>query len=157
MYQMYHMFNKKRQDFNQCSNLRFLAPRNLWNLLQHRTPFGRYSGTRSEDFQCLQALLFRCAFGRAYPWPRECQNGKNEIEKIGCEIYRFSLHYSWKMQKPKTTEKIKSSSLSRSILAFRCLCPIRTSGQLYQRPRGIWNLELMVQFEFKMPHGWKYK
>ena len=125
MYQMYHMFNKKRQDFNQCSNLRFLAPRNLWNLLQHRTPFGRYSGTRSEDFQCLQALLFRCAFGRAYPWPRECQNGKNEIEKIGCEIYRFSLHYSWKMQKPKTTENIKSSRRTSNRL-FVQIGPPRT-------------------------------
>ena len=99
MYQMYHMFNKKRHDFNQCSNLRFLAPWNLWNLLQHRISFGRYK------------LTIRCAFGRAYPWPRECQNGKNEIEKISCEIAnnRFSLHYSWKTQKPKTTEKIKSS------------------------------------------------
>jgi len=40
-------------------------------------------------------------------WSTECQNRKNEIEKIGCEIAnnRFSLHSS---RKTKITDKIKS-------------------------------------------------
>jgi len=93
MYQMYHMFNK---------NVTISINVQIWDFWRLETceTFSNtefhLDSTQVNDpkiLNVLQALLFRYAFGRTCPWPRECQNGKNDIEKIGCEIANNRLSF----------------------------------------------------------------